>query len=88
MARFEITCIHTTPRFDPHGRIHSVGGIGFKYTQEKAIRYIEAGVASFFVHAGGHTVEVIVSMHNGYKYLKARSDGLQPDHLLSLPECP
>ena len=37
--------------------------------------------------AGGVSVDVIVASHNGNKYLKTKNDGLQPDNLLSLPEC-
>ncbi|WP_157785358.1 DUF3892 domain-containing protein, partial [Bradyrhizobium yuanmingense] len=25
---------------------------------------------------------------NGHKYIKTKADGIQPDNLLSLPECP
>jgi hypothetical protein len=31
---------------------------------------------------------VIVAVHNGHKYIKTKADGIQPDNLLSLPECP
>jgi hypothetical protein len=93
-TRIQIKCINKTNRFDPHDRIHSVGGVNadatrWKLTQEQAIRDTEAGKWQFFVHAGGRTVDVIVAVSRyGHKYLKTVPDGEQPDNLLSLPECP
>ncbi len=84
-----ITCINKTDRYNPHERIHSVGGPGWKLTQEQAIAYIENGTYSFYVHAGSRSVWVIVAVSRwGHKYLKTQDDGEQPDNLLSLPECP
>jgi hypothetical protein len=41
------------------------------------------------VQAGGRGVWVIIAVSQcGHKYLKTQADGLQPDNLLSLPECP
>ena len=77
-----------TNRYDPHDRIHSVGGSGWKYSQPDAIKYIEAGLYSFYVYAGGRIADVIIARtDDGNKYLKTRSDGIEPDNLLSLPEC-
>jgi hypothetical protein len=85
----QITCINKTDRFNPHERIHSVGGAGWKMSQPQAIAAIEAGTYQFYVHAGGQSVWVIIAVSQwGNKYLKTQADGLQPDNLLSLPECP
>jgi hypothetical protein len=87
MAHLQITCINKTDRFNPHERIQNVGGPGFKFSQPDAIRCIEQGIHSFYVSAGGHTVNVVVATHNGNKYIKTQADGVQPDNLLRLPEC-
>lgn len=84
----QITCINKTNRSDPHDRIHSVGGSGWKISQQDAIRRIESGQDRFYTSVRGNSVWVIVATHNGNKYLKTQNDGIQPDNLLSLPECP
>jgi hypothetical protein len=92
--RAQIKCINKTNRFDPHDRIHSIGGVNsdggrWKMSQKDAIRDIENGTYTFFVSAGGRTADVIVATSRyGNKYLKTVADGEQPDNLLSLPECP
>ncbi len=88
----QIQCINRRPnRIDPHGHISHVGGKangGWRITEEEAIAYIENGEWSFFTHEGGKTAQVIVAKHNGNKYLKTTADGLRPDNLLALPDCP
>ena len=37
------------------------------------------------IHSVGN---VIVAVHNGNKYIKTENDGLHPNNLLALPECP
>jgi uncharacterized protein DUF3892 len=89
----QIECINKSPRQDPHMRIQNIGGQNgdgtrWKMDEDEAIRSIEAGQYSFWVTAGGRSVDVIVARHEGHKYLKTEADGLQPNNLLSLPECP
>lgn len=91
--RVEIKCINKTPRFDPHDRIQSVGGINpdgsrWKLSQPDAVKGADNGTYEFWTQGGGRVVDVIVAVHSGYRYLKTKNDGSQPDNLLSLPECP
>ena len=88
-----VGCINKTNRTSPHERISHIGGVGadgnrWKITQPAAIEGIETHQWSFYVSERGHTVDVIVAVHSGHKYLKTRNDGVHPDNLLSLPECP
>jgi hypothetical protein len=91
-TRHQITCINKADRQNPHERIINVGGVSggqqWKLPQPQAIRDIETGKYEFYVHRSGHTIDVIVATHSGNKYLKTKNDGVQPDNLLSLPECP
>jgi Protein of unknown function (DUF3892) len=88
----EIQCINKTPRMDPHLRISNVGGVtngkAWKLSLDKAIAGVERGEWTFWTKGGGRTVDVIVAKHNGNKYLKTVADGIHPDNLLALPECP
>ncbi len=92
-TQHEILCINKSDRMNPHERITHIGGrngdgTSWKLTQGDAIAGIEQGKWTFFVHRGGRTVNVIVSTSAyGHKYLKTENDGVQPDNLLSLPEC-
>ena len=90
----QIRCITKTSRFDPHDRITSVGGVNdnstrWRMSQLEAIKGIENKTYSFYVSQNGKTVNVIVATSaNGNKYLKTTADGIQPNNLLSLLECP
>jgi hypothetical protein len=88
----QIMCINKTNRLDPHDRIHNVGGIAggvrWKTTQQQAIQDIERDSSAYYASANGKSVWVIVATHNGNKYIKTQNDGLHPNNLLSLPECP
>ena len=91
-SRLRIRRINKMPREDPHKSITHVGGgsVGnvWKQTQQQTIAEIEAGTYEYYVYAGGKEVDVVVATHNGHKYLKTKADGVNPNNLLSLPECP
>ena len=89
----EIKCINKTNRMDPHERIQNVGGVNpeggrWKLSVGDAIAGIEAGKWNFYVSASGKMVWVVVASNNGRKYLKTEADGIHPNNLLALPECP
>lgn len=91
--RLRIRCINKTDRMNPHERIKNVGGQNadgsrWKQSVDQTVREIESREWEFFVTEAGRTVDVIVATHNGNKYIKTTADGIQPDNLLSLPECP
>lgn len=92
MAQFQVVCV--TKRgghYNPHERITHLGintaNGRQSYTQEQIIQWIDTRQHSFYVSAGGRTVDVIVASRNGRKYLKTTADGDAPNNLLSLPEC-
>ena len=93
-ARNQILCVNKSDRSNPHERITHVGGKNvdgtrWRISQESAIQGIESGKWAFYVGSGGRTVDVIVAKSQyGYKYLKTVPDGVQPDNLLNLAECP
>lgn len=88
----QISCINKTYRQDPHDRIHSVGGENsfgrWKKSQITVISEIERNVNAFYTRVNGVRANVIVAVHNGNKYIKTENDGLHPNNLLALPECP
>jgi hypothetical protein len=89
----QISCINKTNRQDPHDRIHSAGGVNsdgtrWKKSQTTVISEIEGKVNTFYTRVNGVRANVIVAVHSGNKYIKTENDGLHPNNLLSLPECP
>jgi len=87
----QIRCITKIQRHNPYERITHVGGYvagPWKLTQLEAIQHIESGEWDFFVEVRGVRSDVVVSVSKyGNKYLKTKSDGDEPNNLLSLPEC-
>lgn len=92
--RIEILCINKAERMNPHERITHIGGKNpngtrWQLTQEDAISGIESKRWAFYVNKAGKSVDVIVSVSaSRNKYIKTVADGIQPDNLLSLVECP
>ena len=91
--RVEILCVTKRPRNDPHQRISNIGGLNsdgkrWNLTLDDAIAGIEANKWEFWTKGGGKTVNVVIALHNGNKYLKTVADGVHPDNLLALPDCP
>lgn len=93
-SRHQVFCINKTNRMNPHERITRIGGKNANGTSwflshQEAIAAIERGEYEFYVNRGGNAVKVVVATSAaGNKYIKTVADGLQPDNLLSLPECP
>ena len=94
MARLaRVRCIRKTDRTNPHERISSIGGVysngsHWKQSVVQTIRDIESGEWEFYVEEDGLMAGVVVAEHNGRNYIKTTADGVQPDNLLSLAECP
>lgn len=94
MADIQIQCINKTDRTSPHERIHSIGGLNpdgsrWKLSEDKAIEGIKDGTWRFWTSGGGKSVWVVIAKTaQGHEYLKTEPDGVQPDNLLALPECP
>jgi hypothetical protein len=93
VTRVEIQCINKSDRYNPHERITHVGGKNadgtrWKLTEDQAIQHIGAGTYDFWTKGGGKIADVVVVNHHIRKYLKTTNDGVQPDNLLALPECP
>jgi hypothetical protein len=90
----QIHCINKTDRTNPHERIQSVGGINsdgtrWKMSEDTAIAGMKSGTWRFWTTGGGKSVWVIIERTGqGHEYLKTEPDGVVPDNLLALPECP
>lgn len=89
--RYEVIC---TVKDLIHERISSIGcvdesGSRHSFTEDEAIRLIEATLATFYVDRPvGHRITVVVEKTpEGRKFLKTEADGEKPNNLLSLPHC-
>lgn len=92
-ANVQVKCIKKSDRYNPHERIRGIGGVNpdgarWYLPEDDAIAGIESGKWRFWTTANGKSVWVIVALHLGRKYLKTEADGLEPNNLLALPECP
>lgn len=93
VSRYQICCITRSEFLNHHQRLRGVGGVNrdgawWKLGEPEAIAGIEEGRWRFFVSQAGQERDILVATSKyGRKYLKAASDGLQPDSLLALPEC-
>lgn len=93
MGRHQVLCIQKSNGSQAHDRISHIGGLNadgtpWKLTHTDAITGIEASDYEFYVSVNRTTVEVIIATNSGRKYLKTTNDGLEPNNLLSLPNCP
>lgn len=88
----QVSCINKRQHHNPHERIINLGGMHngnrWHLPEDSVIRDIESGNNRYYVSVNGRTVDVVVAMHEGRKYLKTTADGYSPDNLLSLNECP
>ena len=93
-SRHQICRVARSEFENHHQRLRHVGGINpdgssWKITELDAIAGIEAGRWRFFIAYQGREWDVVVTLSKyGRKYLRTTADRLQPDSLLSLPECP
>ena len=93
-VRYQVYCVNKSDRMNPHERILNIGGFNddrsrWRLSQQEAIQAIESSKWGFYVSRGGKTVNVVVAISPyGNKYIKTIADGIHPDNLLSLPECP
>jgi hypothetical protein len=90
----QIRCINKTDRQSAHERIRAIGGLNpngtrWNLTVSEAIAGIKAGKWTFWTSASGVRANVIIAKtEQGHEYLKTVSDGVHPNNLLALPECP
>ncbi len=89
----KITCVVKTNHGEPYERIRFLGGGLTSYweiSHERAIDLLEHDRIRFYTcnSLGERLYLVVVTSPDGHKYVKTVADSEQPDHLLSLPECP
>lgn len=79
-TRRQIKCINKSNRYSPHDRIQNIGGDWGKVSQPEGIRLTENGTYQYYVNVGFSEIDVIVAFNDGYKYLKTKNDGLEPNN--------
>jgi hypothetical protein len=92
--RLQIQCINKTQRQEPHERIRAVGGFAggqrWKLSLDDAVARLKSGKYRFYVHKQpwGEVNVLLATSARGHGYLRTEADGVTPDNLLALPECP
>ena len=89
---FQVNC-HKPDDADTDRRLEGLGGSGgggWYRDIDTLIGLIESGDRFWTVAPTGESVWIVVQAHpkSGRKYLKTEADGVVPNNLLSLPECP
>lgn len=75
-------------RIEAIGCVDPITGVETRFSEDEAIRQIEAGTARFIVRDDrGHEAAVEVEEREGPKFLITKRDGYKTDNLLWLPEC-
>lgn len=91
MRRIEVSCITKTDNDNPHERISHVGGklkdTYWKVPISEAIHNIEMGFFNYYVSKNCTEVDLVISSHNGSKYLKTTNDSTETNNLLELEQC-
>ena len=91
MTAHQITHIRKPYPHSTHEHVTHVKYDGVVHTREEVIRLIQNRTDTFFVHAGGATIQVEV-VHPGLAsthstYIRTKPDWTGKDNLLSLPPC-
>lgn len=92
-GQFQVTC-HKPDNADTDRRIQGLGGpgdgSGWYRTIDVLISLIEGGDKFWTTTPKNESVWIVVEVHpkSGRKYLKTTADGVIPNNLLALPECP
>lgn len=88
MAR-QVTCARKLdPRLGPQERISQIGGVGWSLPVAEAIAILNRDLNAFYLETEAGTEYLVVRLHSGREYLTTEADGIVPDSLLALPECP
>jgi hypothetical protein len=92
VTKYQIICKRKHAQYE---RVEAIGcidpatGAERRFTEDEAIRRIEAGTARFVVHDDrGNEAVVEIEEREGRKYLITRRDGIKTDNILAMPECP
>jgi hypothetical protein len=85
----QVTCINKRgDHYDPHERIRRIGGSDWRLDEAAAIDRVKGDFNAYYVETPEGTAYLIVRQHQGREYLTTEADGIVPNNLLALPECP
>jgi len=87
MADLQVTCINKTPRDDTHHGIVFLGGVGFKYTRQQVVDFINQGIHTFHTKVNGVRAEIGVNGTRPNQWVQTYADNRWNNNLLALPEC-